>query len=226
MKPTTIIILVVMILTGCAAQDVKPVHTLASKESMALGKLSERLKSNRKAMQETTDNLGHLGAEWTEKEFELVRALANAKRLESMNSPWLTTRTDFVQGQRAVILHHLYEVEMAQQKVLQARMAQRRVAAQEIFRSYDQMARLVAKAASNLEIVEQDLNQSKSAQLRAFAATFLGEVTAFREQLQTSKNPRVLALAEDVARHESSLVKFKEQADNALQAFLSTKNGG
>ena len=210
----------VLLTVGCAALDPAAVRDLTDSELAAFNALDQRLADNRPAMRSATKNLGELGAEWTEKAFELERNLAKAKRLESMQAPWAPVREEFAKTQRSVVLYHLYEVEMAEQKVLEARMAQRRAAAQELSKAYDRNAKLLDDASTNLEIVLQYLNQPKSASIRAFTANFLSEVTAFREQLQKSENPRLVALAEDVARHETAVVVYKQQADEALQALL------
>ena len=211
----------VLLAAGCAALDPAAVRDLTAQETEAFNALDQRLTANRSMIKNATENLGELGAEWAEEEFHLERYLAKAKRLEAMQAPWASARDEFAATQRAVVLYHLYEVDMVEQKILDARMAQRRAAAREVLRGYDRLTSLLGPASENLEIVLRHLDQPKSARIRAFTTNFLSEVTAFREGLQQSENPRVRALGEEVARHETAAVALKRQADQALQSLLS-----
>lgn len=226
MKTAVISLYILALTTGCAALDSGAVRELSQHEKAAFNALDDRLQANRPLMEDATTTLGELGAEWTEKEFELERDLAKAKRLESMSAPWASPRDEFVETQRSVVLYHLYEVEMAEQEVLEARMAKRRAAAEELLIAYDRYAELLGEASNNLEMVLKYLDQPKSAQIISFTSTFLSEATAFREQLQKSENPRLQSLAEDVARNEATVLAFKQQADDALQAYLRLKELG
>ena len=66
----------------------------------------------------------------------------------------------------------------------------------------------------------EHINQPTDAQIRAFTATFLAEVTAFRQELRESDNPRLRELADDVERYEEAARKSTEDAEQALQAIL------
>jgi hypothetical protein len=223
MRTFAVLVCVLVLTTGCAALDSGAVRELSQHEKVAFEALNKRLRDNRPQMKDATTDLGELGAEWAEKEFEFERDLAKAKRLESMTAPWSSPRDEFQKTQRSVVLYHLYEVEMAEQKVLDARMAQRRAAAEELLIAYDRYVELLGGASKNLEMVLKYLDQPKSAQIIAFTSTFLSEATAFREQLQKSENPRLQSLAEELGRNEATVLAFKQQADDALQAYLQIK---
>jgi hypothetical protein len=226
MKRLTYMLCLVLVTSGCATLDPGAVRELTEHESAAFRALDKRLVENRPVMKNLAKNLGELGAEWAEREFELERNLARAKRLESMQALSDSASGNFAKTQNSVVLYHLYEVEMAQQKVLDARIAQRRAAAQEVLNAYDRYAELLGGASSNLRIVMRYLNQPKSAGFGAFTASLLGEVKAFREQLQQSDSPHLRALAEDIVRRESEVVAFKQQADRALQDFFRLQGTG
>ena len=206
------------LLVGCVTNNA--VRQLGEKENIAFQALDKRLSENEVFMQKTVTSLGALGAGYAKKEFELELALTKAKRLESMRAPWTLTRDKLAATQRAVILYHLYEVEVAEQKVLDARVAQRQASAQELLAAYKQLSVLLRGASSHLEVVLAHLNQPTSARIRAFTATFLSDVTAFRETLQASENPRLQQLAERVSHYESQVSQAKDQAENALDSIL------
>ena len=208
---------------GCSAFRGESVRELGEREKQVFDALRTRLTQNAPMMRNAATTMGNLGADYAEKEFELELALAKAKRLESMTAPWNAPRDDMAATQRAVVLYHLYELELAEQKVLQSRMEKRRADAAEVLAAYNQFSVLLSHAQDNMKIVLQYLNQPKSARIRAFTATFLDEVTAFREGLQASENPRLKELAEDVARYEEMAQKAKEQADEALTSIFSTR---
>jgi hypothetical protein len=209
-----------LLATGCAAMDPGAVRDLSAAERRAFAALDQRLRDNRPAMQDAVGTLGELGAEWTEQAFEAERNLARARRLESMQAPWAQTAGEYAQTQRAVVLYHLYEVEMAEQQVLEGRVAARRAAAEELLGAYDRYAGLLGEATGALEVVMEHLEQPDSARLAAAIATLLDETAAFREALQRSDNPRLQALAAEVARSEAAAMAVRQQADAAVQAML------
>ncbi len=217
MKQAVILLCLALITISCATGGA--VRELGIAELEVIQAVDERLKRNEEAMRGAARNLGELGAEYAEKEFVLALALAKAKRLESMRAPWTSPSEEFAETERAVVLYHLYQVEMAEQNVLEARMQERRAAAQELLTAYQRMRPLLKGAAQNMEVVLKYLNQPNSARILAFTENFLGEVTAFREALQAD-SPRLRKFAEDVARYEEVASRAKQQADMALNAIL------
>ncbi len=207
---------------GCVTGG-NAVRDLSEKEIEAFQALDKRFTQNARFMKRASADIGELGAEYAEKEYSLELALAKAKQLEVMQAPWALTRNEFAQTQRSVMLYHLYEVERAQQRVLEARVRERRAAAQEVLRGYNQLQALMKKAVKNLEIILKHLNQPKSAQVRLITKTFLNEVAAFKQQLQHSKNPRLQKLAEDISHYEGLAQQTKREADRAVDAILSLK---
>ena len=167
--------------------------------------------------------LGELGAEYERMAFSEELAMSQTKRLESMQAPWAAPPDSLVATQRAVVLYHLYEVERAEHKVLMSRIAARRESATQVLAAYRKLRTLLEDAGKNLEIVLGHLNQPESARIRALTTTFLNEVTAFRNQLQASENPRLREMAEDAARFEEAARKAREQADKALETILQPR---
>ena len=204
---------------SCASSG--SVRDLGVKEKEVIQGVQKRISANKPMVDSASKSLGELGAAYAEKEFELELALAKAKRLESMQSFLASPPEEFRETQRAVVLYHLYEVEQTEQKVLEARMAERRASVEEIGAAYRQLEVLLKDAAKNLEIVLEYLNQPKSARILAFTENFLSEVTAFRETLEKSDNPRLQRLAADVAQFEILAFKAKEDATKALQAYTT-----
>jgi hypothetical protein len=199
------------------------VRDLGQEEKEAFQALDKRLAENDKMLKKAARNLGELGAEYAEKEHELELSLSKAKLLESMKAPWAPEREEFAATRRAVVLYHLYEIEMAEQKELEARMHRRRMAAQEIIAAQKKLRKLLKEASKNMEILLRHLNQPTSSQILAFSENFLGEVEAFRKELQASENPRLRQLAQDVARYEAKANKTKEQAVKAIEAIIKVK---
>jgi hypothetical protein len=216
----------VLLGTGCAALDPAAVRDLSRQEQRALAALEQRLDDNRPALTAAVVTLGKLGAEWEERAFGLERELARAKRLESMQAPWTRPADEFTETQRSVVLYHLYELDMAEQRLLDARVAERHAAARSLAEAYDRHAELLGEAAGNLEIVLEYLDRPGSARIGEFAATFLAEVHAFRAQLQRSDNPRLRSRAEAVARQEQALLSLERQAQEALQVYLRLRGAG
>ncbi len=209
---------VILSLSGCHGGDA--VRALGAKEKAAFAALDDRLAENELKLKKAVGTLGDLGADYTELEFEYELALAKAKRLESMQAPWANPTADLAATQRAVILYHLYETERAEHAVLQARINERRAAAADLLTSYRTLRSLTADAADNVAVVLEHLNQPPSARIRAFTDTFLNEVTAFREQLADSENPRLRKLAEDVERAEDRAREAKTRAEDAIERVL------
>lgn len=210
--------LLALMVAGCASGG--SVRELGDSEKEMFAALSDTLKANEKDVRDVAEQLGDLGADYTRMEFDLERALTKAKLLEAMQAPWATPRQEFAVTQRAVVLYHFYELELAEEKVLEARIRERQARTGEILTSYRRLNALVKDAARNLEIVLEHLNQPKDARIRAFTATFLAEVAAFRAELRESDNPRLRELADDVERYEEAARKTTEEAEKALEAIL------
>ncbi len=219
MKARVLLIVFAVFATGCVSSG--SVRELGQKEKDLIQAVQKRISDNKPKIDGAAKTLGELGATYAEMEFGLELALAKAKRLESMQSFLASPPAEFRETQRAVVLYHLYEVEQAEQKVLEARIAERRASVQEIGAAYQQLGTLLNDAAKNLEIVLKHLNQPRKARILAFTETFLGEVKAFRETIETSDNARLQKLAADVAHFETLAGKAKEDATKALQAFIT-----
>ena len=211
-------VLGLLLMSGCATGG--SVRQLGPLEMEVIHAVDKAVTDHGPMLEAAARSLGELGAEYAKKEFELELSVAKAKRLESMQAPWASPTSDLASTQRAVVLYHLYEVEMAEQRVLDARMAERRAAAQQIIAHYGRLSPLLRESAQNMETLLQYLNQPKGAHIAAFAQAFLGEVTAFRSTLQASDNLELQRLAADVARYEASAGRAKEQAASALDAIL------
>lgn len=221
MKRTLIILWLACQLAGCGASS--GIRQLGDRELDAFQALQKSLEANEVFIRGATQTLSDLGALYEEKEFELELALAKAKLLESMQAPWATVRDSVAATQRAVILYHLYELESAEQKAIDARVAQRRAAAQDVLAAYTRLSALIDGAAENVKIMIEHLNQPNSVRIRAATSTFLGEVAAFRAQMQSSENPRLQHLAQQVARYEEQVNNARLQAQNAMDALLIGK---
>lgn len=218
MRHLVVVLVVAALAGGCASGGA--IRELGSKEKEVIDAVRQRISENEPKVEAASKTLGELGASYVDKEFGLELALAKAKRLDSMRAPWAAPPDEFRETQRAVVLYHLYDVEMAEQRVLDARMAERRAAVQEINRAYGDLEKLLVEASKSLELVLGYLNQPKSARILAFTESFLGEVTAFRERLAESDSPRLQKLAADVARYEMMVGQAKQRADSALQALM------
>lgn len=221
MKQTLILLWLALQFAGCGSSS--GIRQLGDRELEAFQALQKSLAANEEFIRGATQTLSDLGALYEEKEFELELALAKAKLLESMQAPWAPVRDSLAATQRAVILYYLYELEAAEQKAIDARIAQRRAAAQEVLAAYARLSTLIDGAAQNLKIIIEHLNQPKSARIRAFTSTFLDEVAAFRAQMQSSENPRLQHLAQQIARYEEQVSNARLQAQNAMDALLNGK---
>ena len=210
--------LLAILVAGCASSD--GVRQLSEQELAAFDTLAARLDENGRFFRDATETLADLNAHYARMAFGLELGLAKAKLLESMQAPWAPVRDSLQATQRAVILYHLYEIEAAEQKVLDARIRERRAATEEVWAAYLRLGQLVEDASRNLKVVLAHFNQPRDARIRAFTSTFLSEVTAFRAQLQASENPRLQQLAADVARYEAQAHATKAQAERTLDALL------
>ena len=210
--------LCIIVAAGCASSG--SVRELGQSEKQMFVALDERLEENETFVRKASDQLGELGADYARMEFELELALAKAKLLDAMQAPWSEPREVSAVTQRAIVLYHFYRLELAEEKVLEARIRERRARARELYTAYRKLKALVADAGESLEVVLENLNQPTSAQIRAFTATFLAEVTAFREELRVSDNPRLRELADEVERYEEAARKTTEDAERALAAIL------
>lgn len=217
LRPVALLLISVMA-AGCASGG--SVRELGQTEQEMFQTLSDTLKSNEKMVRKVSEQLGELGVDYTRMEFELEQSVSKAKLLEAMQAPWATPRGEFAETQRAIVLYHFYELELAEDKVLEARIREQRESAREILTAYRKLNKLLEDAAKNLEIILEYMNQPTEAQIRAFTANFLAEVTAFREELQQSENPRLQRLAKDVARYEETARNSTEKAERALEALL------
>lgn len=223
MKNSLFSVFVVFLVSACASPG--PIMEIGEREKEVINKVQKRLEENQPKVEEAAATLGELGAAYTQLDFELELALAKAKRLESMQSFLASAPKNFRITQRAVVLYHLYEVEQAEQKVLEARMAMRRASVKEISAAYAQLQSLLDSAASNLEIILEHLNRPRRARILAFTENFLAEVKSFRETLETSSNPRLKKLAADVAQFEGAANEAKADATKAMQAFTTLTGG-
>lgn len=214
--------LLVPLLGACASGG--SIRQLGELELQTLNKVDSALAANEAMMSAAAASLGELGAAYAALEFDLELKMVQAQRLEAMRAPWAAPPDDLVATQRAVVLYHLYEVELAQQKVLDARMAERRAAGRNVLEAYQRLAPLLRDASQNMEVLLEHLNQPKDARIRMIANAFLGEVASFRTTLQSSANPELQGLAADVARYEDFANRAKEQAAAALNGIL--KPGG
>lgn len=211
-------LLIAVAAAGCASGG--SVRELGQAEQEMFKTLSDTLASNEKMVRKVSDQLGALGADYTRLEFELEQSVTKARLLDAMQSAWTAPPSEFAETQRAVVLYHFYELELAEDKVLEARIRERRERSREILTAYRTLNKLLKDASRNLEIVLENLNQPTDATIRAFTASFLAEVTAFREELEQSENPRLRQLAEDVARYEEEAIRTSEKAEKALDALL------
>lgn len=216
-------LLSLLLLTGCGVFEGAAVRALGNREKEALDKLSQRLAENQKPLRAAASQLDALTAEYARIEFQEELALSKAKLLESMRSPWADPSPGIAETQRAVVLYHLYELELSQLKALDARIEARISAEKELTKAGRELQRLVEKAADNLALVLRHLNQPRSARIRAFTETFLAEVSAFRGQLSQSDNPHLRAIAERVQHYEQRAQEAKTRIDRLLDVFLKSK---
>ena len=219
MKCIFIAVSVAISLCSCASNNA--ILELSEKEKAVISKVRAKVAENKPKVIKAADNLGELGADYEELNFELEDSLAKARQLESMQSFLSTVPEDFRETQRAVVLFHLYETEQAEQKVLQARMAQRRESTKIIVDAYSQFTTLLDDALSNLEILIRYVNQPKSAQILAVTDTFLEEVKSFRSTLQETDNSRLNQIAAKVQSFEERAAIARSKSAEALQQFLA-----
>ncbi len=221
MKVIAGILLVALMLAGCSSSQA--VRQLSVAEKQAFDSLSVRLDENRQYMETALTALSALGASYTESATELEQALSKAKLLESMQSTLANASDEFVETQRAVILYHLYEMDLAEQKMLESRVAERETACAEVLDAYNRLNNLMAGATDNLEIVIRYMNQPKKARIKELTANFLGEVVAFRQDLAGQDNPLLNKLADDVARYETRVNVSRARAEAALNLINAVK---
>lgn len=212
------ILLPVMFAAGCATAG--SVRELGEAEQQMFAALDQRLEENETMVRKTATQLGALGVDYVRKEYELELSLSKAKLLDAMRAPWASPRSEFAPTQRAVVLYHLYQLELAEDEVLEARIRERRARAREVLVAYRRLQSLLAGASDNLELVLEYLNQPTGAQISEYTANFLAEVTAFRLELQESDNPRLRELADEVETYEEAARKAREEAEMALDAIL------
>jgi hypothetical protein len=137
-----------------------------------------------------------------------------------MRAPWAAPRSEFATTQRAVVLYHLYQMELAEREELEARIRERRARAREVLVTYRRLHALLVEASENLELVLEYLNQPASTRISEYTENLLAEIGAFRAELQQSENPQLRGLAEDVARYQEAARRSREDAEKAVDAIL------
>ncbi len=218
---TVLIICLALLTTGC----VRGVRELGHKERQAFDALSQRLKDNAQPMEAAANTLSRLAAEYAELQFELETAVAHAKRLESMRAPWVLPPADMAETQRAVILYHLYEVEMAQQKLLDALIQERREATDHIVERYEKLCQLLEQSQGNLETTLGYITQSKWEHLKDFAKSLRQDVQAYRKKTGPQRSAELVQMNDNVTRLQLLNDTTIQRADDAVSNILLNAGG-
>lgn len=213
---------VLLLSTGCGTGG-RATSSLAEQQQKIFDSVQERLDRQAPKIDQATQTLGDLGADYAEQAFQLERAVAKARQLDAMRAPWENPDAISSESRRAIILYHLYAVEQAEQKALEAKQAERRAAAAEVSRAYSGLQDLVLEAQDQLAIILEFFTQPKSARALGYTRTFLDEVTAFREGLEASENPRLVEAAAKVKEAEERVREVDDRANEALQIFIDSK---
>lgn len=211
-----------LLVAGCASSD-QAVRALGEREAQMFTGLRERLSRNEALVAGATASLGEHGADYAARAYRLDLAVARAKRLDAMRVPWTIPWGELATTRRAVMLLRLYEIEMAEQRVLDARIRERRAAAAEILASYRRLRQLTGRAAEDLTLVLAHLSPPSGEPTHVFSRALLDEITGFRARLEQSEHPRLRAFAEEVAGFEQRAREARERADATRAAMLKAK---
>ncbi len=150
-------------------------------------------------------------------------SISKAKLLESMKSPWVQPHSDMVATQKEVAFYHMYALAEAEQAAFDARLAKRNQSIKELKKVYTELVTSMGALIESQKLLLTHLNQPANARLTAFVGSVLAEAKAFRETLDSSKNPRLEELAVDIKENEVKVQKALDQITKAMELTLMKK---
>lgn len=212
------LILCLFIMSGCAWNT----RQLTNAEQDVLTKLHNRAVKNRKAVQDSLNDIMRISTEALADQHSLSLSISKAKLLESMKSPWVYPHPQLAATQKEVAFYHLYALSEAEGELFDAQLCQRRESIKEVKRAYDKLITRMRQIIESQKIILAHLNQPARARISGFISNVLAETKAFREELAASENPRLRSLAQDVAKAEERLAKVRDLIEKGLAEILKT----
>ena len=203
-------------LCGCASFG-RGVRDLTASEKAYLTALREGVTANQPKLQNALDDIGHIHDETAAREQrDLLGAIAKAKLLESLRSPWAPA-PNTRETQRAVVLFHLYDLAQSEQRAFEAAQAQRAAVRAQIASHWIRIEDLLSQATDNQEQILKDLNQPADQQVANVVGDFLAEAKAFQSELAKSDDPELKRLADETERALAKVDNAKDQLDGILK---------
>ena len=139
--------LFVVALTAQAAAGCHAVRDLEKDERVYLQSLRAQVKKNGADLQKAIADIGAIYESAAEAERErTLRAIAKARLLESMQSPWSSPGSSMQATQRSVMLYHLYDLSSMEQRAFEAERVARVERRAQISRSWNRLGELLDEA--------------------------------------------------------------------------------
>jgi hypothetical protein len=217
----------ILVLSGCASFGRAKVATLTTEEQQYMTALKKAVADNQTEVQKALDDIGriHDNAVATEQSL-LLGAVAKAKLLESMKSPWVNAPTNMGETQRAVVLFHLYDLSQSELQAAEAARVQRATARTQIVAHWAHIGDLLGQALKNQEAILKDLNQPADQQLLNAVGNFLTDAKAFQAELAKSDDPELKRLASETDKALTKVDNAKDQLENVLKLVHTFDGSG
>ncbi|WP_405243954.1 hypothetical protein [Lentisalinibacter salinarum] len=196
------IVLVAVILGGCASLDSASVRSLTEAEIEVLGETRARLAANRSSVNGSLDDLADNIAYALRQQHRLESNIAKAQLLEAMKSPWTTTLES---SRKEVALYHLFALEEAEQKALAARIESRNARIAQLKSAYAQLVGSMSALIAAQEQLLVHLDQPASTQISLVLQQVVEESQAFREALEGTDDPRLQRVMLNLVEREQDL---------------------
>ncbi|MEZ4267469.1 MAG: hypothetical protein R3F39_13910 [Myxococcota bacterium] len=211
--------LVALMASGCVRQ----VRDLTRAEAAALGAVQARVAQNREPLTRSLADLGRVSQAALGEKDGLTSGVAKAQLLESMRSPWVTSQGAGAATSREVALYHLYALADAERELRSARIRQREARLAAVQEAYDRLVGLTADAVAAETLILRYLEQPRGARVAEAVDGFLAETRAFRDVIQSSENPEMRRLADQVTRGEDAVRQAKEFIELAIDKARTLK---
>jgi len=204
--------------SGCGAASVR---ALTKGENDYIGAVSKRIDENHAALDQLMSDLRSLDRQYafTEQQ-KTTTAVAEAKLLEAMKSPWTAPSPSLQATQRAVALFHLYDLLGQEQARFEAGQAERDAQRQGVVDAYSKISKLMAEVLTNEKVVLEYVNQPPGSQIAGILDETLTEAHAFNDEVSRSQDPRLQALASETQKATDRV----DQAKAAIEAVLNALN--
>ena len=209
------VVLVAVVLSGCASFNNASVRSLTEAEIEVLGQTRARLAVNQSSINGSLDDLADNIKYALRQQQRLESNIAKAQLLEAMKSPWTTTNLESTQ--KEVALYHLFALEEAEQKAFAVRVEARKARIGQLKSSYGQLVRSMSALIAAQEQLLVHLDQPTSTQISLALQQVMTESQAFRAALEGTDDPRLQRLMDDLVEREQNLGEASERIVELLK---------